>query len=64
MKNLNDIRIGILKIPITRIILLIMTDMITILLSSVLSLYVRYELKFMNVPRELLLTASFFLWEK
>ena len=52
MKNLNDIRIGILKIPITRIILLIMTDMITILLSSVLSLYVRYELKFMNVPRE------------
>ena len=52
MKNLNDIRIGILKIPITRIILLIMTDMIAILMASVLSLYVRYELKFMDVPRE------------
>lgn len=52
MKNLNDVRIGILKIPVTRIILLIMSDMVAILLASVLSLYVRYELKFMDVPRE------------
>lgn len=52
MKKLNDVRVGILKIPVTRIILLIMSDMIAILLSSVLSLYVRYEFKFMDVKRE------------
>lgn len=52
MKSLNEIRIGILKIPVSRILLLIMSDMVAILLSSVLSLYVRYELKFMDVPRE------------
>ena len=52
MKSLSDIRVGILKIPITRILLLIMTDMMAILVASVLSLYVRYELKFMDVRRE------------
>ena len=52
MKKLNDVRVGILKIPVTRIILLILSDMIAILLSSVLSLYVRYEFKFMDVKRE------------
>lgn len=62
MKNLNDIRIGILKIPVTRIVLLVLADMGAILLSSVLSLYVRYELRFMDVPREFweaVLTAYF-----
>ncbi len=52
MKNLNDVRIGILKIPVTRIVLLILSDMFAILLSSMLSLYVRYEFQFMDVPRE------------
>lgn len=52
MKKLNEIRVGILKIPITRIIILIMSDMLAILLASVLSLYVRYDFKFMDVPRE------------
>lgn len=52
MKKLNDIRVGILKIPVTRIALLIISDLIAILLSSVLSLYVRYEFRFMDVPRE------------
>lgn len=51
MKSLNDVRIGILKIPVTRIILLILSDMFAILLASMLSLYVRYEFQFMDVPR-------------
>lgn len=51
MKKLHDIRIGILEIPVTRIILLIFTDCFSILLASFLSLYVRYEFSFMDVPR-------------
>ncbi len=51
MKRINDIRIGILKIPVSRIALLFLSDMAAILLASVLSLYVRYEFKFMDVPR-------------
>ena len=41
MKKLRDVRVGILKIPVTRIMLLIISDMLAILLASVLSLYVR-----------------------
>jgi len=52
MKKLNDIRIGILRIPVTRIILLILTDCFAILAASVLSLFVRYEFSFMAVPQE------------
>ncbi len=51
MKSLKDVRIGILKIPVTRIVLLILSDMFAILLASMLSLYVRYEFQFMDVPR-------------
>ncbi len=51
MKKLSDIRIGILKVPVTRIALLFLSDMAAILLASVLSLYVRYEFRFMDVPR-------------
>lgn len=49
MKKLNDIRIGILRIPLTRIILLIGTDMLAVLVSSVLSLYVRHDFHFMDI---------------
>ena len=52
MKRLNDIWVGILKIPVTRIALLVVSDMVSILVASVLSLYVRYDFKFMDVPRE------------
>jgi len=52
MKKLNDIRVGILGIPVTRIILLVMSDCFAVLLASFLSLFVRYELKFMDVPKE------------
>lgn len=52
MKKLNDIRVGILRIPVTRIILLILSDCFAVLLASVLSLYFRYDFKFMDVPRE------------
>ncbi|MDE7222418.1 MAG: hypothetical protein K2O34_01395 [Acetatifactor sp.] len=49
MKKLNDIRVGILKIPITRIILLVVTDMFSVMASSALSLYVRYEFSFKDI---------------
>lgn len=51
MKKLNDVRIGILKVPVTRIMLLVLADLLAILLASVLSLYVRYDFRFMDVPR-------------
>ncbi len=50
---MKDIRVGILKIPLTRIILLVISDLIAILLSSVLSLYVRHEFSFMAVQRHM-----------
>lgn len=49
MKRLSDIRVGILKIPVTRIILLIVTDMFAVMASSALSLYVRYEFSFRDI---------------
>lgn len=49
MKKLNDIRIGILKVPVTRIILLVVTDMFAVMASSALSLYVRYEFSFKDI---------------
>jgi FlaA1/EpsC-like NDP-sugar epimerase len=49
VKKLNDIRVGILKIPITRIILLVVTDLFAVMASSALSLYVRYEFSFMSI---------------
>lgn len=51
MKKIRDIRVGILQIPVTRIILLIIADMMSILLASGLSLYVRYDFKFMDVEQ-------------
>jgi FlaA1/EpsC-like NDP-sugar epimerase len=52
-KKINDIRVrvGFLQIPLTRIILLIMSDIFSVFLSEVLALYVRYDFKFMDVPR-------------
>ena len=52
MKKLSNARTGILKEPLTRIVLLNISDLLAILLASVLSLYVRYDFKFMAVPRE------------
>ena len=49
MKKLSDIRVGILKIPVNRIILLVVTDMFAAMASSVLSLYVRYEFSFRDI---------------
>ncbi|MCI8528487.1 MAG: polysaccharide biosynthesis protein [Lachnospiraceae bacterium] len=51
MKKLNDVRVGILQIPVTRIALLVIADLLSILLASVLSLYVRFDFKFMEVLR-------------
>ncbi len=52
MKKLNDVRVGIMKIPVTRIVLLVMSDMLGILISSVLSLYVRHDFSFMDIRKE------------
>lgn len=52
MKKLNDVRVGIMKIPVTRIVLLIMSDMLGILIASVLSLYVRHDFRFMDIREE------------
>jgi len=52
IRKLNDIRIGFLQIPLTRIILLMISDIFAVLIAEVLSLYVRYDFKFMDVPRE------------
>jgi FlaA1/EpsC-like NDP-sugar epimerase len=51
MKTLHDIRVGILKIPVSRIVLLVLCDLLSILLSTVLGLYVRYDFQFMEIPR-------------
>ncbi len=51
MKKLNDVRVGILKVPVTRIALLVVSDLFAILLAEALSLYVRYDFKFMDVNR-------------
>lgn len=52
INKINDIRVGFLRIPLTRIILLIMSDIVAVFLSEMLSLYVRYDFHFMDVPRE------------
>ncbi len=52
MKDINSDKVDILKIPLTRIILLIVFDLLSVLLASMLSLYVRFDFKFVNVPRE------------
>lgn len=51
MKELNDVKVGILQIPLTRIIMLLISDVVGILLASVLSLYVRYDFKFLEIPQ-------------
>lgn len=57
MKDLNDVKIGILKIPLTRIIMLVVCDILGILLASVLSLYVRYDFRFLEIPQSFWYTA-------
>lgn len=51
MKKWNEKKVGILKVPVTRIALLVVSDLLAILLSAVLSLYVRYDFKFADVDR-------------
>lgn len=50
MKKINEVRVGILGIPITRIIFLYVTDLLAILIAGFCSLYVRYEFRLMEVP--------------
>lgn len=57
MKDLNDVKVGILKIPLTRIIMLVVCDILGILLASVLSLYVRYDFRFLEIPQDFWYTA-------
>ncbi|MBQ9142881.1 MAG: polysaccharide biosynthesis protein [Lachnospiraceae bacterium] len=46
-----------LKIPLIRIILLIVSDLFAILLATVLPLYVRYDFHFLEIPQEYWYTA-------
>ncbi len=57
MKDINKVRVGIWKIPLTRIILLIISDLFAILLAAVLPLYVRYDFHFLQIPQEYWYTA-------
>ena len=43
MKRLSNLRVGILQIPLTRIVLLILADCMSVFMASVLGLYVRYD---------------------
>lgn len=52
MKELNEVRIGILRVPLTRIIMLLAGDVAAILLATVLALYVRYDFRFLEIPQE------------
>lgn len=52
MKEVNDAKVDILKVPLTRLILLVVFDLFSVLLASVLSLYVRFDFKFVDVPGE------------
>ena len=56
-KSLNDIRVGFLQIPLTRLVLLTMGDIFSVFLAEMLSLYVRYDFHFMDVPREFWVAA-------
>ncbi len=51
MKKSNQWKMGILKVPVTRVALLVVSDLFAILLSEALSLYVRYDFRFMDVDR-------------
>lgn len=51
MKKISDVKIGLLQIPVTRIILLVACDLLSVLLATVLSLYVRYDFSFMEIPQ-------------
>lgn len=51
MRDLNDVKVGILKVPLTRIILLIVFDLLSVLMAGALSLYVRFEFRLADVPR-------------
>ncbi len=57
MKDIKEVRVGILQIPLTRIILLIACDLLGILIASVLALYVRYDFQFMEIPQNFWYTA-------
>ena len=56
-KSFNDIRVGFLQIPLTRLVLLTMGDIFSVFLAEMLSLYVRYDFHFMDVPREFWVAA-------
>lgn len=51
MKKLQNLRVGVLNIPITRIILLVLIDLISIFAASILSLYIRYEFSFADIDK-------------
>ncbi len=57
MKDFKEIRVGVLRIPLIRIILLVVSDLMGIMLAAVLPLYVRYDFQFLEIPPEYWETA-------
>ncbi len=51
VKKLQSIKVGMMNVPITRIILLVLIDLISIFAASILSLYVRYEFSFADIDK-------------
>ena len=51
MKKLQESKSGVLGIPVTRIILLVLIDLISIFVASILSLYIRYEFSFADIDK-------------
>lgn len=52
MKNVNEARFGRFNIPIRRVILLVLLDVMSVLAASVLSLYIRYEFSFSDISQQ------------
>lgn len=51
MKKLQESKSGVLGIPVTRIILLVLVDLISVFVASILSLYIRYEFSFADIEK-------------
>lgn len=51
MKKLQNAKVGMMNIPVTRIILLVLVDLISVLFASILSLYIRYEFSFADIDK-------------
>lgn len=52
VKEQNNIKLDLSKIPVNRILLLVISDLLAVLLASVMGLYVRFDFSFTLIPRQ------------